>query len=292
MKQDDRFFSIAGICALVVTVGAFIWFHREAIFRAGTMRTAHRVEVTADLDRSPTPPTTVSASVPTAVVEPPAIVPASYAPDAIEPDTGPADGWWTTDTIDLLFEAVVAVAEGRTPVFESDPLPDRDQVLVRLDRDERLVVAPGTHRRYQGMVEAIDAIDIVAVADAVDRLEEPWSKPDGESDGFRLALAHAIDHLLEVEPPDVEPDMISRGTYWGFADPEYAALTDAQKHMLLMGRSNARAVRSRLSEIRDLIGEIQHPVDPEPDPFFDEDFLVAEDEEPVPTESTTVAAPK
>ena len=57
-----------------------------------------------------------------------------------------------------------------------------------------------------------------------------------------------------------------------------------------MGRPNARVVRSRLEEIRDLLGESEPHIHPAVDPFFDEELQIAEDEPDI--EPMAATAPK
>jgi len=298
MKQDDRFFSIAGVLALLATVSAFLWFHQEAIFGIGrSARTTQRSETTVPIRTAavPTPITpTAEFAARTARVTPvsPIAKPATIIPAAYEGEVEAGAGQWATDTesIDRIFDTVMSIAAGTTPGLGGDPPLSPVDVLVYRDRDDRLLVAPGTHQRYDRIVEEFERLETAAFAAAFDFFEIRWTEETPGEGDFQSVLTAALDHLLEVELPDVEPDMISKGTHWGFVDPEYDDLTAAQKHILLMGRHNARVVRSRLEEIRNLLGEPPPKVLPDPNSFFDDEVLIAEEDET--TGTMTVTAPK
>jgi hypothetical protein len=299
MHQEDRFLTIAGSVALVLTVSAFVWVHRGSIFRpvveTPSVRQAETVlEVPPTRVPSPVSPELERATRSARISEPvgspleqPSAIQAAYRPGS---EIDPSEPHLDHGTIQQVFGAVVSVAAGTSPELGADRLPPQGEVLVRRDRDDRLVVAPGTHRRYDGIVSALDAVDPDDALAAFDRLDILWNESNPDEGEFPAALVVAIDHLLEVDAPDVEPDMISRGTHWGFADTEFEAYSEAQKHILLMGRSNAARVRESLQAIRDLIAEPAAAPELQPDPPLDDEIFVAEVEQP--EEITVVAAPK
>lgn len=270
MKNDDRLFFIGVCCAVAVTLGAFLWFNRGALMPeystagsppAGARDSQRRVVV------APTP--SLSGPAPPAEVAP-AVRRASLQDVASQPP-----GWSVGTDGSRRFAAVVeAVAAGSLPDLDPQSLPDLREVLVRTDRDGRLVVASGTHRRYAWLVERFATLDPAEVADFAAR--ESGLVVEEGGDDLETILRSAIDHLLEVEPPEVEPDMVSRGSYWGFADVDSEALSPVQKHLLLMGRDNARLIRDRLVELRDLIGDADAATTSEPEPATPERPVVAE----------------
>ncbi len=149
---------------------------------------------------------------------------------------------------------VEAIIQLQSPKLNGWGLPTQQDILVRTDRDGRLVVAAGTHRRYDRVREAITALDGPTVADACDAIERRLAMGVPGEGLFRAKVVEVLDLLLAAEVPDVELDMVSRGTYWGFADPGLDDLSPAQKHMLMMGLDNQRIVRSRLQDIRQYLG--------------------------------------
>jgi hypothetical protein len=285
MQREDRFITIAGACALLVTISAFLWVHRQAIFRAGPSFRAARSEQTSDRAVESIRPTPVSAATEHATRnvavnasqpenDVSAVVPASYGPDPV-----PGAERWPSDsaTARLVFDAVRALTAGSTPALWDDAPPAPAEVQVCRDRDGRLVVAPGTHRRYDPVIQAIEDLDIEAFTASLDDLDAQWVEIMPGGPGLRQALATAIDKLLDVDPPNVEPDMVSKGTHWGFADSDYEGLSEAQKHLLLMGLERARIVRTRLEEIRTSIGAVPIDIPPPPVPAIEDDLLPAED---------------
>ena len=124
-------------------------------------------------------------------------------------------------------------------------LPGLQDVLVRTNRDGRTVVASGTNRQYQDFVMAIDDLEVEEIASILNESAEI----------ARAGFVTALDQLLAAPVADEDPDMESKGWYWGFADEDYETLTLAQKHMLLMGRDNAKIVRSKLETLRETFAE-------------------------------------
>jgi len=165
--------------------------------------------------------------------------------------TGHAGGGLSPDQVLGIVEAII---ELHSPRVDGWDLPTMAEVLVREDCDGRLVVAPGTHRRYEQVRDAIAALDGPAVAAACTTVEQALATGLPGENSFRTRVVEALDLLLEPELPDVELDMVSRGSHWGFADPGLDDLAPAQKHMLLMGIDNQRVVRAALQDIRHYLG--------------------------------------
>jgi hypothetical protein len=281
MKQDDRFFTIAGCCALVVTLAAFLWFNQGQIFHR--QASSRGSQVNADAPERESPTTTSSAESrlevqvgePQPQVEPPnAVIRARF-----EPDSEAAPKIADSELSGGLRSMIETVAKGGTPQIEDMALPAPSEVLVRRDSDGRLVVAAGTHRRYEALVAAANRLNRDQVAAFLENLKLGSSEEDQGTADELGRLRQAVDHLLEVELPEVEPDMCSKGSSWGFVDDEYEQLSSAQKHLLLMGRGNASTLRSVLVEIRDVIGEPEVEFVPTPDPVAPGEFLVAEIDE-------------
>jgi len=233
MKSDDRFTAFAVSGALLVTVAVFIWSH------PGLVNITPEVEVKI----TTLIPETVSAPVQEPCTTPvgPVVV-ALNDEDRDEPDVVFAS-FVENNRADL----VTLMAEGRD--LAGFALPEFKDVLVRINRDGRTVVAGGTHRQYEDFVQSVEALDIDEVALALE------SGPEE----LRITFFEAIENLLATPLAEEDPDMESKGSHWGFADADYESLDTAQKHMLLMGRSQARDVRTKLIEMRDVF-EIVEPV--------------------------------
>jgi hypothetical protein len=281
MKQDDRFFTIAGCCALLVTLGAFLWFNQGQIFYRQAPSRGSQAAADVSVRESPTgiPNPESRPAVQVEDTQPQVdslntVVRASYQPEP-EPEPEIAD----IESLGRLRTMIETIAKGETPVVDGFDLPAPAEVLVRRDRDGRLVVAAGTQRRYEAIVAAADGLNRDRVAALLEQLNPERSLASGGPGDERDRLREAVDHLLEVELPGVEPDMCSRGSYWGFVDDEYERLSSAQKHLLLMGRGNASILRNVLVEVRDMIGEPEAEVVPTPESVAPGESLAAEIDE-------------
>jgi hypothetical protein len=187
--------------------------------------------------------------------------------------------------MDRVRAVIESVAAGETPEIEGLELPGLAEVLVRRDPDGRLVVASGTHRRYGSIIAAVADLDNERLAAFIVYLDQLGADEDADEWMLLDRLRDAADHLLEVKIPEVEPDMSSMGTHWGFADVDYEKLSIAQKHLLLMGRDHARVLRRALLEIRGVLGAPDEVILPEPEPIAPVEVLVAEVEETVSSDA-------
>jgi hypothetical protein len=254
MAHNDRFFTIVCWCAGLITVAAFV-----AASVDFTRTPEPRI---ASIAATPTVGLAPLRSQPVAVDQVPAFDSDSLASDDeaqpgialasnVESDLRPSGA---SQELRRLVAAVDALADGRMPRLELLPLPSRADILVRYDSDGRLVVADGTHRRYRTTVEALTSIDVEGLAAAFSAnepaLQVAYRDMSLVGGDFQLRLAEAIDHLADMELPEVEPAMRSRGRYWGFADDDLEALSPLRKHLLLMGRDNAEAVQNYLRGLR------------------------------------------
>jgi len=268
MRHDDRFFQIACWCAALITVTAFVALNVD--FSRSPQPTITSVAPTQVADRVPARPETVE------VVPVPAfradsapglagfrthsggVVRAAYSEPA-DPPSG------ASREIRRFVAAVDALAGGRLPRLEAFELPARADVLVRYDSDGRLVVAAGTHRRYRDAVEVLTSADVHDLAaiffEAEPAMQVAYRDMSLEGGAFNDRVAEAVDHLLALEIPEVEPAMRSRGRHWGFADDELEALSPLQRHLLLMGRDNALAVQIFLRRLRLALALPGQPVD-------------------------------
>jgi hypothetical protein len=242
MDRSDVFWRIGIIAAAVLTIAAYL-------------------VVSAPM-QTPLLPATIAGSVPN--VEP--LRPAPPAAEVLtaappEPQAAPA-------RVELPLSAPVAGAdlEILLDVLEElttagGTLPDPIDTLVRRDHDGRLVVASGTQRRYGPLVEALKEVDPDVVVTEIGRLEPSFVTADRTEGDLESRLRATMAALLAFKPPDVEPTMVASGPGWTFAEPEYDSLPAAERHLLLMGRRQARAVQSKLDEIRRAFGWPDPPVD-------------------------------
>ena len=258
MAHDDRFFTLVCCAALLITGSVFLWTHHGSIhFEVASLAGSN-----AEIERTPATPNPPRASDAAdagsvfvhAAVDSPAAVPAVFEPQIASGVARASFGNPNDPDPDQVLGVVEAIIQLQSPKLDGWGLPTQQDILVRTDRDGRLVVAAGTHRRYDRVREAITALDGPTVADACDAIERRLAMGVPGEGLFRAKVVEVLDLLLAAEVPDVELDMVSRGTYWGFADPGLDDLSPAQKHMLMMGLDNQRIVRSRLQDIRQYLG--------------------------------------
>ena len=231
MKHDDRFSMIAGGAAFLATATVFALTHLGG---------------SVSVDRNPAPePTRERITVAEAPrLEPPAETVLADEVIAPEPDfvtavnrSEAASGADAASVVpDSFTGPAIAVDEVLRLLALSGPdVPGTADVLVRRDRDGRMVIAAGTRRGYASLVDRFEALD-------PSRVHVPRA--------LRGELTRAIDELIATPRVEVEPAMVSDGVAWTFADPELATLDRAQRQLLLMGRDNADVVRAKLEELR------------------------------------------
>jgi len=242
MDRSDTLWRIGIIAAAVLTVAAYLVVSAPVQTPSLPATTAGSTPNVQALR-----PAATAAEVPLAARPEPQAVPAR-----IElPLSAPAAEADLNILLDVLEELTTA---GGT-------LPDPIDTLVRTDRDGRLVVAAGTQRRYRPLVEALNGVDPTAVVAGLKGLSPQTATADHTEGDLESRLRATIAALLAFNPPDVEPTMVASGPAWTFAEPEYDSLPAAERHLLLMGRRQARAVQSKLDAIRLAFAWPDPPVD-------------------------------
>lgn len=242
MATDDKFAQITAVLALTITFGLFMASHWSSIFTERSSET-----VATDLQVPQIPPSeavientsTASEVAVHATHEIKEAVAQSAARAALDLSGPKASSDSSASKI------LQSLASG----WKDAPLPPASEILVRKDRDGRIVVAAGTHRRYGVLLrdlENLDPEDIRSVL-AVERTSS--------GNSLRDQLLHRIDEILAFELPDVEPDMQAGKVAWNFADESFRKLATPERDLLLMGRSNAKALKSTLGKIRELLIE-------------------------------------
>ena len=255
MNRDDRIFATVG--GTIVTAAATVFL----VFAGGITGTIE--------DR----PTIRVAPIPAeqAPRHPSEIVPASFT----EPAPLMGDelvrtmasrvsahpkwaSWMVTDgLVERFVASVEAVADGYSPSGELGFVATEHPFLVRED-EGRLVIAAGTYRRYNLAVEVLGSVDAESVVAILMELkpaiEEARQDVAWHRGSFEDRLRKAIDHLLEVEIPRGAIEVERRTRTYAFADDDFERMSDAQRHLLRMGRQNALAVQAKLRDIRSVFG--------------------------------------
>jgi len=242
MATDDKFAQITALLALTITFGLFMASHWSSIFTQRSSET-----VAADLQIPQTPPSeavsentcTASEAIVHATHEIEKPVAHSAARAALKVSGPKASSDSSASKI------LQSLASG----WKDAPLPPASEILVRKDRDGRIVVAGGTHRRYGVLLRDLENLDPEDIRSVL-ALERTSS-----GNSLRDQLMRRIDEILAFDLPDVEPDMQAGKVAWNFADESFRKLGTPERDLLLMGRSNAEAMKSTLAEIRELLVE-------------------------------------
>ena len=165
------------------------------------------------------------------------------------------------DTDDLVRKIVVSVAnvaEGASPAKQLLHVRPEERFAV-LETTERVVVDPGSYRRYDAAAELFTSLDASTVAGLYRTLEPLLEEAHSElglseRSGFKDTLSRAIEVLLAV--PVVEGPIRLRAinVNYAFEDPALEKLSPAQKHLLRMGPENTRRVQKKLTELKSAFG--------------------------------------
>ncbi len=255
MNRDDRLFATIGGTIVTAAATVFLVFAGGI---TGTIEDRPTIRVAPiSLEQEPQEPSDV---VPASYEEPAPLMADEFVRAVASRISAHPEwaSWLVTDGLIERFVATVeAVADGYSPSGELGFVATEHPFLVRED-EGRLVIAAGTYRRYNLAVEVLGSID-AGSAVAILRQLEPAIEEAREDvawhrGSFEDRLRQAIDHLLEVEVPRGAIEVEQRTRTYAFANDDFERMSDAQRHLLRMGRQNALAVQAKLGEIRSIFG--------------------------------------
>ena len=266
MKQDDRIFAIVGGCvvAAVALGAAVVWLGSGITVEAPQRATVVVAElqapapVTSPASISPHPGAGFQSETDDALVR--------AAMSGLSSHPALASYLVNDRLLRRFVGAVDAIAGGYSPRDEIEFMKPSRPFVVRED-EGLLVVASSSYRRYDLAAAAFASID---VEDGVElyrrfgpRLEEIYREIAWADSGFDGRLREAVDHLLEVEVPSSQIEVEQRAIVYAYAEDDLERLSGAQKQLLRMGPGNARAVQTKLRELRTAFGwpeEVPVPV--------------------------------
>ncbi|MFB3855482.1 MAG: DUF3014 domain-containing protein [Vicinamibacterales bacterium] len=167
--------------------------------------------------------------------------------------------WLATDGLIRNFvTALENVSEGRTPARHLKVLAPREPFRT-VQRGDRVVVDPASYRRYDGLAQAVAALDANGVARLYSTLKpgladayRELGHPDGNIDA---AVEKAITHLLDT--PVVgggDRELTGATVSYRYADPRLERASAAQKQLLRMGPANQALIQEKLREIAAALG--------------------------------------
>ena len=118
------------------------------------------------------------------------------------------------------------------------------------------LISVENYTRYSAHVTLLARLDSGTLTTIYDRYEplfqQAWQDNGGEGP-FKDRLLQIIDHLLATPEVDAEIEVVKPEAVYLYADPELEGLSAGQKILLRIGPDNAALVKSKLSEIRELV---------------------------------------
>ena len=166
--------------------------------------------------------------------------------------------WLVTEDLVRTYAAVVDnVARGANPARHLRVLQPSD--VFRATADEgRTTIDPRSYARYDAVGDVVNAIDIEGAAELYRRIhplsEQAYKDLGYPEGGFDVAVARAINELLEVPILDREVELTEDVLSYEYADPALEDLSPAQKQLLRTGPRNVRIIQAQLRELARAIG--------------------------------------
>lgn len=164
--------------------------------------------------------------------------------------------WLLIDGIARRFVVTVDnIAEGHSPRRHLRFLTPRGSYLVLGDEyaDASVLIDPGSYRRYDAFVGAIEALDPQDCARLFGTLRPllqlAYEELGYPGASFDRRLEEAAFELLSTPVLTGQPQLLPRVKRFEYADPELENLSDAQKHLLRMGPRNVERLQRKLREL-------------------------------------------
>jgi hypothetical protein len=233
------------IVALVVLVGAGVWYSVQRMKAQQAPPTPPPPAVTQQVDAGTTAP-----QGPPSVQEGDARVQELVGPLSSDPDLAK---WLGVEGLLQRFTTAVSnIADGESPRMVLSFLAPTEGFQV-IEAKGKTTIDPKSYARYDAVARVMGSLDVAAAASAwvelkplVDRVYAEMAPPGRTFDQtFNLA----IQHLLEVPVPQGDVEVVAKGGLYGYADPKLEGLSRAQKHLLRMGPQNMQTIQRRLTEL-------------------------------------------
>lgn len=153
--------------------------------------------------------------------------------------------------------SVLLIAGGRSPrnMLGFIQIPDSFKVVDTLvaskgKGDDRILMAPESHARYDVLARVLKASDVPAWGRGYRRLRPHFDAVFAEvgepGQRFDDVLAAAIRRVLAARVPEGPIELVERGAVFLYADPALESLSEVEKHMIRLGPSNSKAVQDAL----------------------------------------------
>ena len=164
-----------------------------------------------------------------------------------------ADWLVPEDLIRRFVAAVVDIANDESPRPHVGHLEPAGAFRV-IESEGSLRIAPDSYARYDPVAAVLESLDEGRAVELYRRLEPLFDEayqdlgyPGGD---FEVALARAIDRVLDTPIPAGDVRVKRRVETYRFADPDLEALGPVDKHLIRMGPANARKVKAKLRLLR------------------------------------------
>jgi hypothetical protein len=167
--------------------------------------------------------------------------------------------WLGAEGLIRRFAAAVSnMAEGESPRAVL-PFLAPQGTFQAVEAKGHTFIAPESFARYDPVARALTSLDTQATARAYQELkpliEKAFAEIGRPGQRFDETLARAIQRLLDTPIPEGSIEVVDMpGVNYAYAAPELEQLSAAQKHLLRTGPANARAIQTKLRELRGALG--------------------------------------
>ncbi len=117
-------------------------------------------------------------------------------------------------------------------------------------------LSSANYSRYAPYVELLSTTDLKRLVNLYSRfytLIQAAYQDLGTKDYFNDKLVQVIDHMLKTPEITQPVQLIAMSVNYKYSDPKLEALSASQKILIRMGPANARVVKGKLHELRDLV---------------------------------------
>lgn len=167
--------------------------------------------------------------------------------------------WVAAEGLARRFTAAVAnIAEGDSPRALLPFMAPQGTFQV-VERDGKSFIAPESFARYDSVARVLTSLDTQSTVNTYKALKPIFDQAFGEiarpGQRFDETLSRAIQRMLDTPVPQGDIEVVDTpGVNYAYAAPELEKLSAAQKHLLRLGPTNARAVQTKLKELQTALG--------------------------------------
>ncbi|HEX7643886.1 MAG TPA: DUF3014 domain-containing protein [Noviherbaspirillum sp.] len=155
-------------------------------------------------------------------------------------------------------------------IWPVNPTPGRFASMrtERKDGSMQETILTGNDSRYKELIDAVDAVDMHALAtlyiDAYPLFQKEYQELGYPNGYFNDRLVEVLDLMIATPEPSAPPEVhlvevdgpVKSTRPWvryEFTDPALQSLSAGQKIMLRVGKANRAILRRKLTEFRDLV---------------------------------------